>query len=472
MGGGLFGGHFQGNVDRGTASYQYFPDDSPFKVVDGIQRLGEVRKEIYTNVRHHVGEQNPSAMLEMEHEFPGLLSGKFILVDRDLSDDEIFHLEKEYYERKARRFFSLFGGESRLESMVSADYKEHARNFFRSFVDDSFRQMAPHINSVSEYNEYFSDSQNSQERQRWINWIESVVSVWRDEYRTQADYAHIDLVLAETAVGNNIPLTVAQIADANPFCLLGYHPYIPVYKGQLHPEHWRWYSGRWAELMEPTYISAGYRPRWFFGEFGAVGLNGDFDPNEKWPNSLAPLDGWRHSRVFNKDVEGFKRMMTDWATRLNETNAWKEGRVYGATFFTSGGGSLWQHFEIKQPELDEIAKHTAYLRSQVMDEPGTTPTKPPVNGVDMDKQEAWDRTVQMQVEGDNGIRLNPKAAIQARITRDNQGNNLQLQAVTSEVTINGRAYQAAESLTGLVPRRVYVWEVGKPTTFFEDPTNT
>ena len=87
---------------------------------------------------------------------------------------------------------------------------KRAREFFASFVDDTFRGLAQHVDAVQEWNEYFANSQSTAEKAEWIAWAQACVDVWRDEYRTQSDYAHIDLILAETSIGNDIPHELAK----------------------------------------------------------------------------------------------------------------------------------------------------------------------------------------------------------------------------------------------------------------------
>lgn len=329
----MMGFHLQGNVDDWPTAVAKLPKGAPVKMVDGVQRCAEAKRAntgIWTNVRHHVHEQNPTG-----------------------------------------------------------DMHQQARAFFASFVDESFRKEAWAVDSVGEYNEYFSDSQTVEERARWVKWIQACVDVWRDEYRTQDDYAHIDLTLAATAVGNNIPLAVAKIAHENPFCILDYHAYTPVYQDTIHPEHWQWYDGRF-ESMDKIFRYNGYTVRWFFGEAGAVGLTGP-----GWPNSLAPNDGWRHFDVYNGDLDGYLDMMTEWASCLEETAAWQAGRVIGAVLFTSGGGSQWKHFEVKQPEMSIIADHIYQLRETMIDpdDPDPPPPPPPEKECQGEPREQYRRLV-------------------------------------------------------------------------------
>jgi hypothetical protein len=86
------------------------------------------------------------------------------------------------------------------------------------------------------------------------------------------------------------------------------------------------------------------------------------------------------------------------------------------------------------------------------------------------EQEAWDTTSRMQQNGQNGIRLNKYAGLQQEISMDNFGwGDYDYQIVTSEAVVQGKTVQAAESLSGNYPRRVYVWEEGQEIYYFEDP---
>lgn len=99
--------------------------------------------------------------------------------------------------------------------------------------------------------------------------------------------------------------------------------------------------------------------------------------------------------------------------------------------------------------------------------PPWEPPTPPEESLD---QRGWKKTVEMQKTGNNGIRLNAAAGIQQEIARHNKLYNLSLQVVTTETEIDGHVYQAAESLTGACPRRVYHYFPGEVIRFFEDPS--
>ena len=311
----MIGFHLQGNVDNWPAAAAELPPGAPMKFCEGVQRCAEVKAAnpgIYTVVRHVVYDQHPQG-----------------------------------------------------------DLQQQARDFYATFVDDSFRKEARHVNAICEWNEYFADSQTAVERDKWIAWTTAAVEVWRDDYRSQAAYQHIELIVAETAVGNDIPVAIARLSHRCHWVILGYHPYVPVWQKQIRPDEWRWYSGRW-ESMDLRFLHFGLKVRWFFGEFGAVGHNGP-----GWPHSLAPNDGWQHEDVYDGDLAEYIGMMIYWMRRAQQSQAWKEGRIIGATIFTSGGGSLWRHFELKQPELGMVARAVSDYIGNCPPPPTPEPPPPP-----------------------------------------------------------------------------------------------
>ena len=125
------------------------------------------------------------------------------------------------------------------------DNVARARLFFSTFIDGTFRQNATNVDYIEEFNEYLANSQNDQEISERILWAKAAAWVWREDYRSQPDYAHIRLVLCNAAVGNNIALGFALIAKEFD-CLIGYHPYT------LREFGVRW-SGDWEHLSIGMY---------------------------------------------------------------------------------------------------------------------------------------------------------------------------------------------------------------------------
>lgn len=289
----MLGFHFQSTVPNWLQSMQRLPAGSWVKAIDGVQLLAEAKTV------------NPGIKTVLRH----------------------------WYDQG-----QIFGGS--YEQL-----KQRARQFFSTFVDDTFRYYASSIDAIEEWNEYLGNGQSAQERQQRIEWVRAVNDVWRYEYRTQADYAHIRLVSANTAIGNDIPVEIAKIVqEFNGY--LSYHAYTAVRDGQIVPDEWRNFSGRWT-VMDSVYRAQRIEVDWLFTEMGAV---------LQYENGhLGPQDGWKHTRVYDGNISNYIAMMATW---LDKTYAWNElnqNRAQGGTFFTTGGGQEWRLFEIQQPHLNQIA---------------------------------------------------------------------------------------------------------------------
>jgi hypothetical protein len=113
--------------------------------------------------------------------------------------------------------------------------------------------------------------------------------------------------------------------------------------------HWPYLAGRWEEI-DKVLMSAGVRVKWAFTEGGAVG--GRVNPDGGF--SLYPNDGWKANTCYGGD---FTRYLAD-MRRFNElcaaSVAGREGRVLGATLFTSGIGTGWESFQLRGPEMDAM----------------------------------------------------------------------------------------------------------------------
>lgn len=328
-----------------------------------------------------------------------------------------------------------------------------ARYWFNTHVDGTFiDHYAAFVDAVSWHNEIWANSQNTMERNERISATRAAFAVWNEEFRPMLQSAagkDIRLVVGEAAVGNDMPIEVARLS-INEDGLLGYHPYSWWGNdGQNNyfraANDWVDLSGRW-ETMEHRW---GLKPTWVFTEAGP------FEGAET---------GWRSSPCLGGSIDRYVEAVRDWIKDVQMTEAYVEGRIKGFHLFTTGGGSRWQSFETKQPEMDRLS----VMIGQEW-KPGTKPPTPPPPPLDDLHQLAWDATVEMQETGFGGIRLNAKAGIQVQMTEDNERDHLDLQKVTDEIAIEGKVFMAAESLTDLVPRRVYVWEPGEQIYFFEDP---
>ncbi len=289
----MLGFHLQATVPDWLQSIQRLPAGSWWKGVDGVQFLAEAKTV------------NPAINTVLRH----------------------------WYDDK-----QVFGGSYE-------ELKQRARKFFSTFVDDTFRYYAHAVDAIEEWNEYLGNGQSTQERQERIEWVRAVNDIWRSEYRTRAEYAHIRLVSANTAIGNDIPIEIAQIVqEYNGY--LSYHAYTAVRDAQIVPDEWREYSGRWT-AMDTIYRTQGIKVDWLFTEMGAV---------LQYENGhLGPYDGWKHARVYNGNISNYIGMMAYWLDKTYAWNARNGNRARGGTLFTTGSSSEWKLFEIQQPNLNKIA---------------------------------------------------------------------------------------------------------------------
>jgi len=332
---------------------------------------------------------------------------------------------------------------------LQGDYKVLARQFFSSFIDGTFYQqeMYKAIDGIEEWNEYLANSQSSTERAEWVKWCRAVNEVWTQEYRVDPRLAHIKLVSCNTAIGNDIAVDFARIVQQHDG-ILAYHNYTNVYKKSVTPDDWQYYSGRWT-AMDAAYRAAGVTVNWLFTEGGST-IMGTFDG----VHYTGVTEGWKHPMNYNGDLNAYIQGTLKY--QIDRTSAWNKvngGRALGHTLFTTSGDaeSIWKRFELGTNEWKAIAQFVASYAPPV--------TPPPPNTTW--QQRAWAASVAEQIA--RGIPLNPNAALQSEIFKAG------LVPVHREITVEGRTLQAAESLTGSPARRVYVWEAGKPVTYFVKP---
>lgn len=228
----------------------------------------------------------------------------------------------------------------------------------------------------------------------------------------------------------------------------GYHNYWSVVNKHSYvnsPAHARDYHMRWSETLDAYLVARGIRVNYMLGESGAIGAGS----TGYWQK---PDDGWLKDDVWYGDVNGYLSDLVSMDALFASSLAGREKRLKGATLFTSGLSHVgWHHFQIRMPFLAHLTDYV--INSDVVILPDPKPD-PPLS--DFEKK-AWAVTVEMQETGQNGIRLNAEAGIQQAINEDNERGGYDLQIVTSEEFVEGKTVQAAESRTGKVPRRVYVW---------------
>ncbi len=391
----MIGFHLQKPVDGWLDACIRLPAGTPNKFVDNVQALAEIksiRHDLRTILRHHYDDRQ------------------------------------------------LFGGDYEHR-------KEVAREFFKTFIDGTFDNYANKINFVEEWNEYNAESHTPEEIYDRVLHATACADVWYNEYRNQSKYAHIQLILSNCAVGNDIPVGIAKAA-ADYAAVLGYHPYIHyvtqsgdqdwidecielgldpstfVYP-MIDPLDWKYHSGRWVG-MDRNFKAKGYTVRWIFTEGG---------------NYISATGGWRDPNVCNGNVECYVNSQRYW---LDKTVAWNKennNRALGVTLFNSGDNDgVWKQFENTAHEMHAFADMLENYQPPVIDPPDPPP------GDDW-QQVIWDESLEQQT-----IQLNPDAALQGAILNDG------FIAVSSEwwqeIEMVTRACQVGEHLkTG--ERRVY-----------------
>lgn len=230
----------------------------------------------------------------------------------------------------------------------------------------------------------------------------------------------------------------------------GYHNYWSVVNKHSYassPEHARDYQMRWSDTLDEYLVRRGIRVKYMLGESGPIGAS----LNGYWQK---PNDGWLNSGVWNGDVDGYVSDLLVMDQLFHISRAANEGRLIGATLFTSGLHG-WAAFQVRQPLLGRLTDHIIDFTGEPM------PTE-------TFEEAAWKLTSEMQEFGQNGIRLNTKAGIQQQINADNDAGGHDLQVVTSETTLDGKTVQASECKRGTTSRRVYVYEPGQPIYYFEE----
>jgi hypothetical protein len=337
---------------------------------------------------------------------------------------------------------------------LQGDYHELARVFFRAFIDGTFysQEYYRHIEAIEEWNEYLANSQDAEERGRWLAWCRAVNEVWTNEYRTDPRLAHIRLVSCNTAIGNDIGSGFARVVQEHGG-ILGYHNYTVVRNGVIpEGEDWQYYSGRWT-AMDRQYRAQGITVPWLFTEGGACTI-GSVDG--EWYSGVT--EGWKHPKNYNGNLPAYLQGVIKY--QIDRCATWKKangGRALGhALFTTHRDPGIWGKFALFAPEMKDIAQ---FVRDYA---PGDVLPPPPPPPVDDWKPKAWAESVSEQIA--RGIPLNPNAALLAEIYKAG------MVPVHREIIVDGRTLQAAESLSGSPARRVYVWQAGKPVTWFGNPS--
>ncbi len=256
---------------------------------------------------------------------------------------------------------------------VSPDTKivfRHHVDHQQPLLDRSGEGPVQAIEAAAEFIGWFEDSLNLQGGIDYVEAFNETYATKKPETMRKAIAFDIGFCKALAQVCPGVKPVVFTAAIGNPghdeygplleladICeafggAFGYHAYHPVVNGEsfVHSlKHQRDLHLRWT-YIDDFLRENGHTVDWFLGEVGPIGANDD-------GYGLRANDGWKHSGVWNGnrfacvgDLAAFDRLLAD-------TQAAREGRLIGATIFTSGPG--WKHFQIRQPILDEIADYIA-----------------------------------------------------------------------------------------------------------------
>lgn len=331
--------------------------------------------------------------------------------------------------------------------------KELAREYFNTFIDDTFwqQELWRHIDAYKEFNEYIATSQNVDVRNDWVDWLAAVCEVWQYEYRPLIFQAsnglkNPPLVCCSIPVGNDAHLDFARIVDHYDY-IMSYHGYVFVQDGEIDSGDLKYHFGRWME-MDGVYRKNGIYLKWLLTESGPY---------------RSAVEGWRASKVYNGNLDaclnGAIKYCIDHIASWNNKHS---NRCLGAVQFTTGKTGDWDKFEWLGSDLKKLADFVWSYQPTEVEEPT----------MDEWKKEAWDYSVDFQVE--KGISLNPDALLQSAILNDG------MVPVSSEfwkTTSDGvnRAYMPAEDVSGENERRLYFVKVPNPgqpwatPQWFNDP---
>jgi lysozyme len=330
--------------------------------------------------------------------------------------------------------------------------EQRAREWFNAFIDNTFLNGAtagvPHWKAtkvIGWWNEYYADSQSAAEKELWWKQERTAARIWRGEYRNgpnAAKLGHIRLAICATAVGNNIPLESAFTAVAYD-AILDYHPYDKYFDGgQRDPLSWQYHCGRW-NTMDAQFREAGYTCDWLFGEAGPYG---------------SAVTGWRHETIFGGDVARYVAAVRTWVRELKTTHAYQTGRLLGFALFTTGGGSQWQWFETKQPELNALADMVRQEWTAVTPPPTDPAPLPPAVVAEL-----WE----LSDAYPHKINFAPQLGLWKEILYDDRAP-LHTELAT---TIEGQPYAVQAAFREGQADQLYVWTPGQPILIFDRPTS-
>ena len=320
--------------------------------------------------------------------------------------------------------------------LFSSDKKQAANDWIATWCDATFLLYASRIWGVCDLNEYWSNGDKPHDIAHKIAWAIAFLDVWND-WRARPELQHIIAVSSRAAVGNDIPIEVAEACQTYG-AALSYHPYWPVNNGiilgddeskarlsknlesvpqranmrdvdgsdyvikvsqmkgrESSGDSARWFHQRWQQ-MDAHYKENGITvPYWVSTEIGAVGYsqssNGDIH--------LHPDDGWRHPNVYDANMPAFIDSIKEWSQSVAEWNALNSNRFLGGQLFTTNlPHDGWTYFRITGDELVTIGNAMSVWTPDI--------TPPPIT----------DREIIVRAARDNDlINLCPTCALQKAI---------------------------------------------------------
>lgn len=315
--------HFQNEVPDWEHAVSALPKDYPVKVVDNVQFLQKIKRV------------NP----------------------------KVKTIFRKWYDHGQH-----FGGN--WETKLT-----RARKFFNTFVDASFLPLAPSIDYLETWNEYLANFHGTEARKAMAEQERAFCHVWYNELQIKyPQLQHIDLILVNVAVGNDISVEFAEVVrdfDYKP--LLGYHSYVPVRHGEILQGESVTYSCRFME-MDRRFVDAGIdRIRWMITEAGSV----------LWENRggglhLVPKAGWRNAEALNGSVQRYVEVTKYWFDKVAVWNKANGNRCRMGVLFTTGSWD-WLDFETKPPEMAILAELAlGYPLGSVTIQDGTTANLTPL----------------------------------------------------------------------------------------------
>jgi len=110
---------------------------------------------------------------------------------------------------------------------------------------------------------------------------------------------------------------------------------------------WPWHAGRALEGWDPVFRAHDLYPTYVFTESGIVGSPDGY--------SLNAHAGWKSSRTLKADWRRFYQANALVKKLIQEWNAMHGNRAWSTLLFTSGIGTGWPSFQIRQPEIESLA---------------------------------------------------------------------------------------------------------------------